>query len=204
MRVGPSKSACRSRLQTTLSCCGKEPWWWALRKRPGRDRVRYGSWRRVTPNHWWGVEKTRWRQNWDLFPSQDKFGGSLFIARAASGIKVAWTWSWLSCGTWEPVVPMLREKSKWRTHEDESTDAEHRGGTARSSEEASVMEVERRCCVIQFWKLVNQKWEEPMDQTKPLAVCWMMGAGWAERFMSGSERAWRWDSSGLLTSWLCI
>jgi hypothetical protein len=27
MRVGPSGSACRSRLQTTLSCCGKEPWW---------------------------------------------------------------------------------------------------------------------------------------------------------------------------------
>jgi hypothetical protein len=27
MRVGPSESVCRSRLQTTLSCCGKEPWW---------------------------------------------------------------------------------------------------------------------------------------------------------------------------------
>ena len=27
MRVGPSESACRSGLQTTLSCCGKEPWW---------------------------------------------------------------------------------------------------------------------------------------------------------------------------------
>ena len=27
MRVGPSKSACRSGLQTTLSCDGKEPSW---------------------------------------------------------------------------------------------------------------------------------------------------------------------------------
>jgi hypothetical protein len=27
MRVGPSESTCRSRLQTTFSCCGKEPWW---------------------------------------------------------------------------------------------------------------------------------------------------------------------------------
>jgi predicted transposase YbfD/YdcC len=27
MRVGPSESAFRSRLQTTFSCCGKEPWW---------------------------------------------------------------------------------------------------------------------------------------------------------------------------------
>jgi len=27
MRVGPSEPACRSRFQTTSSCCGKEPWW---------------------------------------------------------------------------------------------------------------------------------------------------------------------------------
>ena len=39
---------------------------------------------------------------------------------------------------------MIREKSKWRPHEDESTDAEHRDGLSRSSVEASVMEVERR------------------------------------------------------------
>jgi hypothetical protein len=45
---------------------------------------------------------------------------------------------------------MIREKSKWKTHKDESTDAEYRGGMARSSVEASVMEVERRGCVIQF------------------------------------------------------
>jgi hypothetical protein len=45
---------------------------------------------------------------------------------------------------------MIREKSKWRTHEDESTDAEHRGGAARSSDEVSVVEMERRGCVIQF------------------------------------------------------
>ena len=29
---------------------------------------------------------------------------------------------------------MLREKSKWKTHKDESTDAEYRGGTARRSD----------------------------------------------------------------------
>ena len=33
--------------------------------------------------------------------------------------------------------PMPRENSKWRNHEEESTDAEYRGGTARSSDEAS-------------------------------------------------------------------
>ena len=42
------------------------------------------------------------------------------------------------------VVPMIREKLKWRTHESESTDAEHRDGLTRNSVEASVMEVERR------------------------------------------------------------
>lgn len=44
---------------------------------------------------------------------------------------------------------MPREKSKWRTHKDESTDAEYRGGIARSSEKAAVMAGERRGCVIQ-------------------------------------------------------
>jgi len=46
---------------------------------------------------------------------------------------------------------MRREKSKERPPEDESTDARHRGGTARSREEAPlmVMGVERRGCVVQ-------------------------------------------------------
>ncbi|CCE77864.1 hypothetical protein WALBB_90002 [Wolbachia pipientis wAlbB] len=44
----------------------------------------------------------------------------------------------------EPVVSMIREKSKKLNFKDESTDAENRGGSARSSEEVSVMEMERR------------------------------------------------------------
>ncbi len=47
-------------------------------------------------------------------------------------------------GTWEPVASMPREKSKWWPHEDQSTDARHRGGTTRSSEEGCVMRLERR------------------------------------------------------------
>ncbi len=47
-------------------------------------------------------------------------------------------------GTWEPVVSMQREKSKWRPHKDQSTNARHRGGTARSSDEGGVMRLERR------------------------------------------------------------
>jgi len=45
---------------------------------------------------------------------------------------------------------MVRDASKWKPHKGGSPDAEHRGGSSRSSDEASVMEVERRGCVIQF------------------------------------------------------
>ena len=47
-------------------------------------------------------------------------------------------------------VSMLREKSKWRTHKGESTDARHRGGVIRSSDEVSVMEMERRGYIVQL------------------------------------------------------
>ena len=39
--------------------------------------------------------------------------------------------------------------------EDRSTDAEHRGGAARGSDEGSVMELERGGCVVQPRPLVN-------------------------------------------------
>jgi hypothetical protein len=38
------------------------------------------------------------------------------------------------------------------------------------SEEASVMGVEQRGGVIQFCESVNQRWEEPMDKTKPFEI----------------------------------
>ena len=41
------------------------------------------------------------------------------------------------------------EVSSGQNREDESTDAEHRDGAARSSEEGSVMGPERRGCVVQ-------------------------------------------------------
>jgi len=52
------------------------------------------------------------------------------------------------CVTWEPVASMLRETFKWKTHENLSTDARHRGGPARSSDEASVMDVEQRGRIV--------------------------------------------------------
>ena len=49
----------------------------------------------------------------EAFKLQEESKGNLFTAWMASGIKVARTWSRLLCGTWEPVVLMLREKLKW-------------------------------------------------------------------------------------------
>lgn len=45
---------------------------------------------------------------------------------------------------------MLRERSKWQTHKDLSTNAEHRGGAMRSSDEGVVMMLEQRRCVDQY------------------------------------------------------
>lgn len=44
---------------------------------------------------------------------------------------------------------MLREQSKWKNHKDLSTDAGHGGGATCSSDEGSVMGVERRGCIVQ-------------------------------------------------------
>ena len=46
-------------------------------------------------------------------------------------------------------------------HEDERTEAGHRGGATRSSDEGPVMGLERRGCVVQLWTEVNRQREEP-------------------------------------------
>jgi hypothetical protein len=48
-------------------------------------------------------------------------------------------------------------------HKGESTDAGHGGGAVRSRGEGSVMELDRRGCVVQPYLEVNQKWEEPCE-----------------------------------------
>jgi hypothetical protein len=64
------------------------------------------------------------------------FGEILLTAKAASGMKVASVRFGRVHGTWEPVASMPREPSKRKHREDLSTDARHRGGMARSSDEA--------------------------------------------------------------------
>ncbi len=65
---------------------------------------------------------------------------------------------------------MLREKFKWRTHKNESTDAEHSGGPPRSSDEVPVMGMEQRGRVIQPDLRINQKWEESLKKAKPFEI----------------------------------
>ena len=45
--------------------------------------------------------------------------------------------------------------------EDESTDAGHRGGATRSSDEGPVMGLERRGCVVLLWPEGNWRREDP-------------------------------------------
>src|SRR5215510_11087557 len=54
--------------------------------------------------------------------------------------------------------------------EGESTEAERRGGAARSSDEGRVMGLERRGCVVQPWPLVNWKQDEPVNEAKPFKI----------------------------------
>ncbi len=100
-------------------------------------------------------------------------GGSLPTGQVVSGMKVARAWSGLSCGTWEPVAPRplaasgacigLRSFVEARTPssrncEGESSDAGHRGGPTRSSDEGPVMGLERRGRVVLACLAVNHSW----------------------------------------------
>ncbi len=105
----------------------------------------------------------------ELLP-RDEPGGCLLIGQVVSGVKVARAWSGLSCGTREPVAPRPRAASgassglrllvEARTPssgncEGESSDAGHRGGPSRSSDEGPVMGLERRGRVVLVSLAVN-------------------------------------------------
>ena len=94
---------------------------------------------------------------------RDEPGGSLLIGQVVPGVKGARAWSGLLCGTREPVAPMGRpasgavlscgRSSGARTPssgncEGESSDAGHRGGPTRISDEGPVMGLERRGRVV--------------------------------------------------------
>ena len=53
---------------------------------------------------------------------------------------------------------------------DQSTEAEHRGGAARSRDEGSVMGLDRRGCVVQPRPRANRQREERVDKAKPFDI----------------------------------
>jgi hypothetical protein len=63
-----------------------------------------------------------------------------------------------------------RKSHKWKNHEDESTDAQARGGTARSSDEVCDKQMERRGGVMEPNSTANQRWEELMSEAKPFEI----------------------------------
>ena len=66
---------------------------------------------------------------------------------------------------------MVREKSKWRPHKDESTDAKHRDGVICSSEEGAVMATERRDDVVRPESKGQPRCgRSPSDQAKPFEI----------------------------------
>ena len=101
--------------------------------------------------------------------ARDEPGGCLFTDQAVSGMYAARAWVRLLHGTWEPVVSRdgrpvvcdLRLAGRGRipsgrNRKDKSTDARHRGGPAGSSDEGSVMGLERSGRAIQARLLVNR------------------------------------------------
>lgn len=149
MRVGPSWPDYRIRLQTNSSCGDQESPWRASSQN-GAARLRQV--RSAKTNASEPLKKCRKRKDdvetGERWLPREKRRRYLFTTDVASGIKAAPVWIRLGHGTLEPVASMVREKSKRTTREDESTDARHRGGTTRSSEEGRVMRLERRGRVI--------------------------------------------------------
>jgi hypothetical protein len=101
---------------------------------------------------------------------RDEFGGCLFTGQVVSGMYAARAWVRLLHGTWEPVV--LRDDqlvafglrlavsgkvSGGRNREGRIPVAGHRGGPSGSSDEGSVMGLERSGRAVQARLLVNHE-----------------------------------------------
>ena len=65
---------------------------------------------------------------------------------------------------------MQREKFKWRTHKNESTEAEHSDGPPCKSDEVPIMGMEQRRRIIRPDLRINQKWEESLEKAKSFEI----------------------------------
>ncbi len=87
---------------------------------------------------------------------------------------------------------MLREKLKWKSHESESIDVQHGGGTTRSSDEVSVMEMERRGRVVHCFETVQPEMggyngKSKVIQYKRLGRLREKGRKWLRRIRKGQH-----------------
>jgi hypothetical protein len=80
--------------------------------------------------------------------SWDEPIGNLLTGWAVSGIEMARARFGLLCGTARTCVVMLRKPVKSSNLKAQSTNAQHRGGLTRSSDEGSVMDLEPRSRIV--------------------------------------------------------
>lgn len=149
MRGGLSCPDNRIWSQTSPSCIGQEPLWGATGAK-GAARLRQVRFVKSNASE----PLMRCRNCIDDIKTGD--GGSPGMSmtgawnpgHAVSGMKAARARIRLGNGTLEPVVSMSREKLERKPRESQSTDARHRGGMTRSSDEGRETRLERRGRVI--------------------------------------------------------
>jgi len=90
----------------------------------------------------------------------DQLGGNLFTDQAASGGRGGVSSTQALVRNVGTCVSMRRERFKRTTRESLSTEARHRGGVVRGSDEGSVMELERRGDTVQPDRKTNRQREE--------------------------------------------
>ena len=94
------------------------------------------------------------------YPGKEVWGAPVYCpdgVRHEGGVNLVQALVW-NVGT---CVAILRKQLKWKPHKSLSTEAWHRGGVARSSDEGSVTEPERRRDTVWLYRWVNRKREEP-------------------------------------------
>src|ERR1700692_4095615 len=145
MGVGPPKSACRGRLQTTTSCEGKEPSR-RLFRQVGLEETNASEPLMTCRN----VFNRRRNRDLDFYPASKGWGRP---ADRPTGVRheggvTSRQASVRNTGTCRPDAK--GETQAVSRREGPSTDAGHRGGGARSRVDGSVMGPDRRGAVIQL------------------------------------------------------
>ncbi len=147
MRAGPSQSGDRTWLQTSSSCGGQEPLVVNVElEGAARPRQVWSAKANESEPLMKGRKILQRVSKPELHVGSGRsVGDVLFATGATPGLKAARARIRLSHGTSEPVVSMLRERHKRRPRKAKSTDggqtsqARHRGGTTRSSDEGPVI-----------------------------------------------------------------